>query len=251
MNISGNTILVTGGTSGIGRALAVALHDKGNTVIVSGRREHLLAELRSSYPGIHTIQVDVSDTAALDAFAAQVTRDFPQLNMLINNAGIAKHEDYTANTVDIEIPASTIQTNIVGVVHLSALLLPHLRQQPASTLMVTTSGLAFVPYPKGPVYGATKAFLHSWLDALRVQLRGSSVEVLELAPPYVQTELGGAHQTSDPRAMPLNEYTQEVMQILESNTFENGEVLVERVKPMRYAERDGKYQQILEMLANM
>lgn len=251
MKISGNTILVTGGTSGIGRALAIALHEKGNTVIVSGRRESLLQEIRDSYPGMHAVQVDVADPAALNAFARQVVKDFPQLNVLINNAGMAKHEDYTADTVDTDIPASTIQTNITGVVHLSALLLPTLRAQPKSTLMVTTSGLAFVPYPKGPVYGATKAFLHSWLDAIRFQLRGTSVEVLELAPPYVQTELGGPQQASDPRAMPLDEYTREVMQILTDNTFEKGEVLVERVKPMRFAERDGTYDQMLEMLGNM
>ena len=251
MNISGNTILVTGGTSGIGRALAVALHEKGNTVIVAGRRESLLQEIRDTYPGMHAVQVDMANLQALDAFAKQVAKDFPQLNVLINNAGIAKHEDYKADTVDLDIPTSTIQTNITGVVHLSALLLPHLRAQSQSTLMVTTSGLAFVPYPKGPIYGATKAFLHSWLEALRVQLRGTNVEVLELAPPYVQTELGGPQQANDPRAMPLDEYTREVVEILENNTIDKGEVLVERVKPMRFAEREGRYDQVLEMLANM
>jgi uncharacterized oxidoreductase len=126
-------------------------------------------------------------------------------------------------------------TNITGVVQLSAAFLPTLRAQPQSTLIVTTSGLAFVPYPPGPVYSATKAFMHNWLDALRVQLRKTSVEVLELAPPYVQTELGGPQQASDPRAMPLEDFTREVMQILESNTIEKGEILVERVRPLRTA----------------
>ena len=112
---------------------------------------------------------------------------------------------------------------------------------------MTTSGLAFVPYPPGPVYSATKAFMHNWLDALRVQLRETSVEVLELAPPYVQTELGGPHQASDPHAMPLDEYIQEVVQILESNTSEKGEIR-RPVKPLRTAEKDGKYQEFLDAM---
>ena len=173
------------------------------------------------------------------------------MNVLINNAGIAGSEDYTADTIDLTRAYSTIQTNITGVVQLSAALLPTLRAQQQSTLMVTTSGLAFVAYPPSPVYSATKAFMHNWLDALRVQLRNTSVEVLELAPPYVQTELGGPQQAKDPRAMPLEEYTREVMQILESNTIEKGEILVERVRPLRTAEKDGKYQEFLEMFAVM
>ncbi|RRA48805.1 SDR family oxidoreductase [Acidipila sp. EB88] len=251
MKISGNTILVTGATSGIGRALAEALHGKGNKVIIAGRRQALLDEVTGRNPGMTGIAVDLSDTAAIAKFAESVKAQFPQLNVLINNAGIAGHEDYTADAVDLERAYSTIQTNITGVVQLSAALLPVLRAQPHSTLMVTTSGLAFVPYPPGPVYSATKAFMHNWLDALRVQLQKTSVEVLELAPPYVQTELGGPQQASDPRAMPLEAYTSEVMQILEQNTLEKGEILVERVKPLRTAEKDGKYQEFLDMFAAM
>ncbi len=251
MNISGNTVLITGGTSGIGRALAAALYEAGNTVIVSGRRANLLQEIKEAYPGMHSLQVDVTDPEALDTFAKQVIQEFPKLNVLINNAGVAKLEDYTADTVDTDVLASTIQTNITSVVHLSALLLPTLRAQPKSTLMVTTSGLAFMAYPKGPVYSATKAFLHNWLDAVRFQLRGTTVEVLELAPPYVQTELGGPQQASDPRAMPLDDYIREVIQILSTNDIQKGEVLVERVKPMRFAERNGTYEQMLEAVGNM
>lgn len=251
MKITGNTILITGGTSGIGRALAEALHSKGNTVIIAGRRQALLDVVTARNPGMAGIAVDLSDSAAIDTFAETVKVHFPALNVLINNAGIAGAEDYTADTVDVSRALSTIQTNITGVVQLSAALLPTLRTQPHATLMVTTSGLAFVPYPPGPVYSATKAFMHNWLDALRVQLRNTSVEVLELAPPYVQTELGGPQQASDPRAMPLDEYTAEVMRLLERNTFDKGEILVERVKPLRTAERDGKYQQFLDMFATM
>ncbi len=251
MKISGNTILITGGTSGIGRALAEALHAKGNKVIIAGRRQALLDEVTGRNAGMIGIAVDVSDSAAIDAFSETVKTRFPELNVLFNNAGIAGHEDYNAERIDLTRAYSTIQTNITGVVQLSAALLPTLRAQAQSTLVVTTSGLAFVPYPPGPVYSATKAFMHNWLDALRVQLRKTTVEVLELAPPYVQTELGGAQQASDPRAMPLEEYTSEVMAILEKNTMEKGEILVERVKPLRTAERDGKYQEFLDMFATM
>jgi uncharacterized oxidoreductase len=251
MNISGNTILVTGGTSGIGRALAEALHSKGNRVIIAGRRQALLDEVTGRNPGMVGIAVDLSDTVAIAKFAESVKRQFPELNVLVNNAGIAGLEDYTAESIDLTRAYSTIQTNITGVVQLSAALLPTLRAQPKSTLIVTTSGLAFVPFPPGPVYSATKAFMHNWLDAIRVQLKKTSVEVLELAPPYVQTELGGPQQASDPRAMPLEDYTREVIQILESNDIEKGEILVQRVKPLRTAERDGKYQEFLDMFAGM
>ena len=251
MNISGNTILVTGGTSGIGRAFAEALHGKGNRVIIAGRRQRLLDEVTGRNPGMAAIAVDMSDSAAIAKFAESVKSQFPELNVLINNAGIAGVEDYTADSIDLTRAYSTIQTNITGVVQLSAALLPTLRAQLQSTLIVTTSGLAFVPFPPGPVYSATKAFMHNWLDALRMQLRKTSVEVLELAPPYVQTELGGPQQASDPRAMPLKDFTREVMQILESNTIEKGEILVDRVKPMRTAERDGKYQGFLDVFAGM
>ncbi len=251
MKISGNTILITGATSGIGRALAEALHGKGNKVIIAGRRQALLDEVTGRNPGMVGMAVDLSDGAAISTFAKSVKSQFPDLNVLFNNAGIAGQEDYTADTIELTRAYSTIQTNIVGVVELSAALLPTLRAQPQSTLIVTTSGLAFVPYPPGPVYSATKAFMHNWLDALRVQLRKTSVEVLELAPPYVQTELGGPQQASDPRAMPLAEYTKEVMEILQNNTIEKGEILIDRVKPLRTAEKDGKYQKFLDMFAGM
>ena len=251
MKISGNTILVTGGTSGIGRALAEALHSRGNKLIIAGRRQELLDEVTGRNGGMVGIAVDLSDRAAIAKFAESVRVRFPDLNVLINNAGIAGTEDYTADSIDLTRAYTTIQTNITGVVQLSAALLPVLRAQSQSSLIVTTSGLAFVPYPPGPIYSATKAFLHNWLDALRVQLRKTSVEVLELAPPYVQTELGGPQQASDPRAMPLSEYIEEVIHILEDNTMDKGEILVERVRPLRTAEKDGKYQEFLDIFAGM
>ncbi|MFN6526115.1 MAG: SDR family oxidoreductase [Nostoc sp. ChiSLP03a] len=244
MNLTDNTILITGGTSGIGRGLAEAFYQRGNQVIIAGRRQHLLDEITAAHSGMHGIQLDVQDPADIEAFASRVREQFPKLNVLINNAGIAKTEDLTSDPIDFFAIQSMIQTNVVGVLHLTAALLPTLKQQPHSTIVTTTSGLAFVPISPYPTYCASKAFLHSWLQSLRVQLQETSVEVLELAPPYVQTELGGASQATDPAAMPLADFIAEVMQILSTPNPPHGEILVNRVKALRFAERNGEYEQI-------
>src|SRR5882762_9515334 len=145
MNLTGNTIVITGGTSGIGRALAEVFHKRGNRVIIAGRRQALLDEITAVHPGIQGMRLDVEDPRAVDVFARQVQEQFPELNVLINNAGISRPEDLTAHTVDLSVARSIIQTNIVGVLHLTALVLPTLKQQPASTIITTSSGLAFMP----------------------------------------------------------------------------------------------------------
>jgi uncharacterized oxidoreductase len=244
MRLTGSTILITGGTSGIGRALAEVFHRRGNQVIIAGRRQALLDEITAAHSGMRGIQLDVEDPPAVDAFAAQIREQFPELNVLINNAGISRPEDLTSDTIDVSVARSIIQTNIVGVLHLTAALLPTLKQQPHSTIITTSSGLAFVPFAPFPTYSASKAFLHSWLQSLRFQLRETSVEVLELAPPYVQTELGGPHQATDPHAMPLADYVAEVMQILNDPNPSRGEILVGRVKALRWAEKNEDYEQI-------
>lgn len=241
MDLTGNTILITGGTSGIGRALAEELHGRGNQVIIAGRRRQRLDEITAAHPGMRGMQLDVQDPAAVEAFAADIRGRFPGLNVLINNAGISRAEDLTAGIIDLSVARSIIHTNIVSVLQLTAALLPTLRQQPRATIVTTSSGLAFVPRANFPTYCASKAFLHSWLQSLRVQLRGTSVEVLELAPPYVQTELAGPGQLTDPAAMPLAEYIAEAIQILGGSTPPRGEILVERVKALRWAERNGEY----------
>ena len=251
MNISGNTILITGGTSGIGRALAEALHKKGNKVIVAGRRQNLLDEVEKANPGIVGIQADMDAAASIKELAATVTQQFPQLNVLINNAGIQRSEDFATASGDAELAESIVNTNIHSVIRVTTALLPTLKKQPQATLIATTSGLAFVPMAKTPTYNATKAFVHSWLDGIRYQLKDTNVEVLELAPPYVQTELAGPKQKADPRAMPLEAFIDEVMQILESGKTPKGEILVERVKPLRWAEKDGKYDAVMGMLASL
>lgn len=241
-------MLITGGTSGIGRALAEQYHQAGNQVIITGRRQHKLDEITSAHPGMRGMQLDVTDSRAIHAFATRLQGDFPKLNVLINNAGIMAQEDLSTGTDALAVAEDIIQTNVTSVLQLTAALMPTLLRQPSSTIMATTSGLAFVPRADYPAYCGSKAFLHSWLQSLRHQLHGTNVEVLELAPPYVQTELTGPAQATDPDAMPLAEYIAEVMQLLRSSSLPHGEILVERVKLLRNAERSGNYEQVFAML---
>lgn len=247
MKLTGNTILITGGTSGIGRALAEAFHERGNDVIIAGRRQHLLDEIVKEHPGMQGFKLDVLDAGAVNTFTANIRRQFPDLNVLINNAGMTRQQDLTAST-DVSVSHSIIETNIISVLHLTAELLPILKKHKQSTIVTTTSGLAFVPRGKFPTYCASKAFLHSWLQSLRMQLQETGVEVLELAPPYVQTELGSAEQAIDPAAMPLADFTTEVMELLAQPYPPSGEILVERVRYLRFAEKNGVYEEAYAML---
>lgn len=242
MKITGNTILITGGTSGIGRALAEAFHDCGNRVIVAGRRQPLLDQITGERPGMVGLPLDLDDPAASSQLATEIRARFPELNMLIANAGISRTEDITADGWNVSDAEAMVETNILGVLRATSTFLPILKAQRNATIMVTTSNLAFVPRADFPTYCASKAFLHSWLQSLRHQLRNIPVEVLELAPPYVQTELTGTQQATDARAMPLSAYIAEVMQLLELAVHPRGEVLVERDRARRWAERDGRYE---------
>jgi len=234
MNIQGNnTILITGGGSGIGRGLAEAFYKLGNTVIIAGRRKETLDAVTAANPGMLSVAVDVQDTARLKNFASSLVARYPKLNVLIHMAGIMKPENLNEPADDNTIN-DTIATNLTAPLHLTAALLPHLKQQPEATIMTVTSGLAFTPLALTPTYCATKAAIHSWTLSLRYQLKNTPVRVLELAPPYVQTELMGEHQANDPRAMPLADYIAEVMQIL-STQPEANEILVKRVYPLRFA----------------
>lgn len=238
MKLTGNTILVTGGGSGIGRALAEALHAEGNRVVIAGRRREALAEATKATPGLHALVVDVDDPRSLEAAAKTLERDHPQLNVLVNNAGIMQPEDLLKP--DLAAAEAMLRTNLLGPMRVTAALLPQLRRQPRSTIINVTSGLAFLPLAGAPTYCATKAGLHSWTESLRWQLRSTTTEVVELPPPYVQTHLGGAQQAEDPRAMPLAEFTAEVMALLRSKPGAP-EVLVERVKGLRFAAEKGAY----------
>jgi uncharacterized oxidoreductase len=187
MKITGNTILVTGGGSGIGRELARRWHDAGNHVIVAGRRKDALDETIGGRPDINAYAVDVDDSAALSSFVERLLTEHPQLNVLVNNAGIMRVEDATARR-DLTDAEATIKTNLLGPIRLIDALIDHLQAQPDAAIVNVTSGLAFVPLPDTPTYSATKAAIHSYTLALRKLLEGK-VEVIELAPPGVQTDL--------------------------------------------------------------
>jgi uncharacterized oxidoreductase len=238
MQINGNTILITGGGSGIGRALAEAFHSHGNQVIIAGRRKKLLDATTAANPGLKAALLDIENGEALGGFAEQLKHDYPSLNVVIHNAGIMRPESVQDGVVSkAEV---TIATNLLGPIRLTAALLPFLLKQPNAAIMTVSSGLAFMPLAMTPTYCATKAAIHSYTQSLRYQLRGTSVQVFEIIPPYVQTELMGPSQVSDPKAMPLEDFIAETMNILKTSP-EATEICVERVKALRFAEANGGY----------
>jgi uncharacterized oxidoreductase len=243
MKITGNTILITGGGSGIGRGLAEAFHALGNRVIVAGRRRQLLEEAVMLYPGMEFAVLDVASDDDIAAAAVQFADEFPALNVLVNNAGIMRAE----NLLDPELSdaEAIVRTNLLGPIRLTAALLPQLRRQPYAAIVNVSSGLAFVPLAMTPTYCATKAAIHSYTQSLRYQLQGTAIDVLELIPPYVATDLmDGAN---DPRAMPLDLFIAEAMEILQSQP-EAPEICVENVQRLRFAAESGHYDAIFRGL---
>jgi len=227
MKLTGNTVFITGGGSGIGRGLAEALHKRGNQVIISGRRKGRLADVTSANPGMKSIELNVDDPASIGAAAKKLIAEFPKLNVLINNAGIMLIDDASA-PIDDRQAESIVTTNLLVPIRMTGALIEHLKKQPQATLINVTSGLAFVPLAMTAVYSSTKAALHSYTLSLRYKLRGTSVRVLELAPPWVQTDL--LNSNNEPRAMPLAPFIEETIAALGTDA---DEVLVERVKPLR------------------
>ena len=247
MKTKDNTILITGGGSGIGRGLAEAFHRLGNQVIIAGRGRKTLDETTGANPGMKSVTLDVSDPKSIQSFAAQVTKDYPPLNVLINNAGMMRPENLLETSNDLSAAEKTVTTNLLGPIRLTAALLPSLRKQPRATIMTVSSGLAFVPFAMTPTYCATKAAIHSYTQSLRYQLKATKVDVIELIPPYVQTTLMGDQQANDPRAMPLDEFIDEVMSILKSQP-DAKEICVKKVYPLRFAADGGqeKYDQFFK-----
>lgn len=246
MRINGNTIFIPGATSGIGLALALRLHEAGNKVIVGGRRTELLEEIAAQHPGIDTIRIDTTDAESIAAAAADVIERHPDLNVLVSMAGIMRVEDWTKPGSLLENAEAMVTTNLLGPIRLISAFMEHLLAQPDATIMTVSSGLAFAPLRVTPTYNATKAAIHMLSESLRLQLAGTSMRVVELVPPSVQTELMPGHQ-DEPTAMPLGEYIDETMSILEEQP-DASEVLVERVKFLRYGEARGDQAQVIAAL---
>lgn len=250
MKTTGNTILITGGGSGIGRGLALAFHALGNKVIIAGRRRSAVDETAAAAPGILAVTLDVDDAAAIRAFAGRMAAEHPGLNVLVNNAGIMRVEDLKTMPAGLADSEKTINTNLLGPLRLTAALLPHLLKQSAAAIINVTSGLGFVPLPVTPTYSATKAALHSYTVSLRVQLAGTPVEVIEIIPPAVVTDLTPGRSDSDPRMMPLQAYIDETMKILQT-TPTPPEIYGERAGFLRMAEASGNFDKALQQLSGV
>ena len=248
MKLTNNTILITGGGSGIGRGLAEALHALGNKVIIAGRRQKTLEETTDANPGMASVILDLDDPAAIQSFVEEVIELHPMLNVLINNAGIMRPENLKApNVKDAE---DIITTNLLGPIRLTGALVPHLQKQANAAIINVSSGLAFVPFPATPTYSATKAALHSYTVSLRVHLQGTPVEVIEIIPPAVATDLTPGRSTDDPRMMSVVDFIAETMKILKTQPTPT-EINVERVKFLRFAEATGNFDKALEMLSQV
>jgi uncharacterized oxidoreductase len=227
MNLTGNTIFITGGGSGIGRGLAGALHKLGNQVIISGRRKGHLEATTKANPGMKSVELNVEDPASIASVSKRLIADFPKLNVLINNAGIMQPDD-AASVIDDALLTSTITTNLLGPIRLTSALIEHLKKQKKAAVIYNTSVLGYVPLALTAVYSSTKAALHSYTLSQRYKLGGTSVSVLELVPPWVQTDL--MNSSENPGAMPLREFIDETIKVLGTDAEE---ILVERAKPMR------------------
>jgi uncharacterized oxidoreductase len=245
MKMSGNTILVTGGGSGIGRELARRFQALGNIVLVAGRRADALEETISGREGMHALTLDVEDPAAIAAFAGRLVADFPALNILINNAGIMRFEDLTRSR-DLSDAEATIVTNLLGPIRLTNALVDHLSGKADAAIVNVSSGLAFTPLSGAATYSATKAAIHSYTVSLRQQLK-NRIEVIELAPPGVQTDLTPGQSTQE-AFVPLDQFIDEVMQLFGQQPTPS-EILVKSVGYLRWAERDGHFDEAVEMLS--
>jgi len=244
MKTQGNTILITGGGSGIGEALAHRFHDAGNTVIVAGRRRDALERAIAGRENMHAIELDVESADGITDFTRRLLAEYPAVNVLINNAGIMRFEalDHARDLADAE---ATITTNLLGPIRLINALIDHLVKQPDAAIVNVTSGLAFVPLVSTPTYNATKAAIHSYTIAMREALKGK-VEVIELEPPAVQTGLTPG-QESRQGYQPLDAFADEVIELF-SRVPTPAEILVERVGFLRRAEAEGRFDETLVQL---
>ncbi|GAB3599280.1 SDR family oxidoreductase [Microbacterium tumbae] len=245
MNISGRTIFIPGATSGIGLALAQRLQSAGATIIIGGRRTELLDELRAAH-GFGTVVIDVSDPTSITAAADDVLARYPELDTVLAMAGIMVSEDWRSPATFLQTSERIVTTNVLGPIRLIAAFVEHLQTRPDSAIITVSSGLASVPLRPTPTYNASKAFVHMLSESIRLQFADTSVRVVEVVPPSVQTDLMPG-QRQNPTAMPLEEFADETMALLAADE-DPREILVERVKFLRFAEVRGEYDEVVGIL---
>lgn len=227
MKTTGNTIFITGGGTGIGRGLAEEFHRLGNQVIIAGRRLEKLKAVLDANPGMAAVELDIRDVASIQAVAAQLVSDYPALNVLINNAGIMLLDDI-AHPDEAGLLAETVMTNLGGPIRMTAALMGHMKSAPNAVIINVSSILAFVPLAATAIYSATKAALHSYTLSLRYRLRADGIQVIELSPPWVRTDL--LNSSKEERAMPLDAFIAETMELLGTDA---DEILVGQAPQMR------------------
>ena len=227
MKLTDNTIFVTGGGTGIGRGLAAEFHKRGNTVIIAGRRKDRLEQTVKEFPGMHYVVLDAENPENIKSVAKQLIKDFPKLNVLINNAGIMQLDDLSTE-VNEKTLMSTITTNVLGPIRVTSAFVEHLKKQETAYILNVSSFLAFMPLAIAGIYCATKAAVHSYSLSLRYKLKNSSVRILEVIPPWVQTDMFNSNE--EPRAMPLKPFIAQTMEALSTDA---NEILVEVARPFR------------------
>ncbi|WP_371658934.1 SDR family oxidoreductase [Streptomyces sp. NBC_00280] len=247
MKMTGNTILITGGTSGIGHGLALRLHEAGNKVIVAGRRKELLDEITAEHPGIDGLVLDVADPDSIARARETVAASHPELNVLVNNAGIQMLES-VLDPAGLQVAEEQIATNLLGTIRMTYAFLPLLASKDDAVVVNVTSALAFVPLSFTPTYSATKAALHSFSESLRIQLAGAGtgVQVIEVIPPAVRTTLMG--QEDNEQSMPLDDFLTETLDLLREKP-DAKELAGERARFLRDAQANGSYDDVIAMLS--
>jgi len=242
MKTTGNTILITGGGTGIGEALAHRFHDLGNTVIIAGRRVETLETAIGSRPRMHALTLDMDDPDNVAAFAEKLVTDFPNVNVLFNSAGIMRMETALDRFRDLSDAEASVTSNLLGPIRVTNALIEHLSRQPNAAIVNVSSGLAFVPLVIAPTYSAIKAAIHSYTVSLRAVLKGK-IEVIELVPPAVQTDLTPGQKTNE-RFMPLDRFADQVIALFQQTPTPR-EILVEGVDFMRNAEAEERFDDTL------
>jgi uncharacterized oxidoreductase len=243
MDITNRTVFIAGATSGIGLELARRFAAAGSTVIVGGRRADLLEQIVDE--GFATVQIDVTDQAGVDRARDTILRTHPNLDTIVTMSGVMIPEDLR-DPAHFSDTVTTIETNLLGTIRVIDAFTPHLIARGAGTIITVTSGIAFLPFAPMPTYAASKAGVHAYSEALRVQLAGAGIEVAELVPPAVATE--PEYAARNPRALDLGEFATEVMDLLRVEPTPH-EILVKGVLMHRWAERDGTYDELVAQRA--